>query len=222
MRPNNTQGNKKKGKGKKKRNNGNKSGGPFEGQSKEASLKGVVITEGNKKATQYKKFKEAMIAYASEQNYPYVADEIRDLKPKPDAEFFKATKPDRNLYEATAKKNMGKKELPTWVDVIYMPNEYLWKEVNGKYQRRLEAEEEKLEEYKQHRKTIIELILCQLGPSLLGRVKRADDYKDALKDGDLSKMLRIIRGICIIDDNHNMTFKPVKALANQKLLQNSF
>ena len=135
VRPNNTQGNKQKGKGKKKpRNNRNKSGAPFEGRSKEATLKGVVITEGNKKATQYEHLREGMIAYASEKNYPFIADEIRDLKPKPDAEFFKAKKPDRNLYEATTKKNMGSKDLPTWVDVIYMPNETLWKEVNGRYQ----------------------------------------------------------------------------------------
>ena len=122
---------------------------------------------------------------------------------------------------ATTKVNKGTAELPAMVDIVYFLDESLWKEVSRKYKQKLEAEEEELKEYKKHRKTIAKLILCQIGPSLLSQIKQAPDYDNALKDGHLSAMLGTIRGICVVDNNHELTFKPVKALVNQKLLQNT-
>lgn len=211
-----SRGRKKKKKGKNNKEiSSDEIGSSFKGQVRSGSLQNVVITHGSGRPYQYKKLIKSAKTYAAEQRYDRVPDIIETLKPITKAEFFKSKQPDRRQWQYCEEKDyvedLDKPDVKTRIKVWSNFDKSLKKTLMSEFEAERESEREEYKECLKNQRAMITIILGQLCPTTLTAVEQNKKFKEVKKDGDLARMLEILRDLCISNDDHGSTYRPLQA-----------
>ena len=180
----------------------------------EGTSKGAIISNGKKKAPQYNALIEKLILYYGKQGYQYLLEVIRTLKDKPpDNNDF--NEPDPNTTQWKEEKLVpilnGNGSVLAVNDVVQKEKQMVVdnakREVGmAKWSKKHKANLKAGEVFVQNKESVLSVMLSNLHPVIVQRMKSIKEYKQIEKKKDLIGTLCILKEICFADWDGRHTF----------------
>ena len=198
---------------------GGKSG--FQGNLQDGALKGMVITDGNARSTQFEKLLLCIPTYCAEKGYTGLNEIVKNENDWDEDNFF-TPEPDLSQWSKTLNIEVGKDATgaPVMCDKVIITDQPLCDSKMKEYDRKNKYEHTRWNKCQEDKSALITIIHGQLDDGTKNNLELSPEYEKAVVNADLVTVIKILRKICYGTDDGGMSFKPYKATVAVKSLNN--